>query len=99
MVLPQPQAVGVAGRDVADVQPDAAEGRDLRHLPLGQEAVGDPALVEHLDRPRVQPARPRAGKVLVRAPLDDRHVDPRERQLPRQHQPRRAAADDHHRML
>ena len=47
----------------------------------------------------VQTARARAGEVLAGAPLDDGDVDPRQRQLARQHQPRRTAAGDHHRML
>ena len=38
-------------------------------------------------------------RVLAGAPLDDGDVDPRQRQLARQHQPRRASAGDHHRML
>ena len=64
-----------------------------------QEALGDAALVEHFDRPRVQPARAGAGEVAVRAPLDDRDVDARQRQLGGQHQPGRTAAGDRHGML
>ena len=41
----------------------------------------------------------RADEVLAGAPLDNGNVDPRQRQLTRQHQPRRATSDDHHRML
>ena len=48
---------------------------------------------------RVQTARARAGEVLAGAPLDDRHVDPRQRELARQHQPGRTSSGDHHRML
>src|SRR3954471_12099736 len=44
-------------------------------------------------------ARARAGDVLVLAPLDDDHVDPRQGELGREHHPRRSAARDHHRML
>ena len=76
-----------------------ANARDLGHLPLREEPIGDAALVEDLDRARVQAARARAGEVLVGAPLDDRDVDPRQRQLGRQHQPGRTASGDHHRML
>ena len=47
----------------------------------------------------VQAAGARAGEVLAGAPLDDGDVDPRQRQLARQHQPRRTASGDHHRML
>ena len=44
------------------------------------------------------PAREPARSWLV-APLDDGDVDPRQRQLGRQHQPRRTSSGDHHRML
>ena len=50
-------------------------------------------------RARVQAAGARAGELLAGAPLDDRDVDARQRQLARQHQPGRAASGDHHRML
>ena len=76
-----------------------AERRDLSHLPLGEEPISDPTLIEHLDRARVKTAGPRAGEHMVGAPLDDRDVDPRQRQLSRQHHPRRTASGDHHRML
>jgi hypothetical protein len=36
---------------------------------------------------------------LAGAPLDDGDVDPRQRQLARQHQPRRASSGYHHGML
>jgi hypothetical protein len=47
----------------------------------------------------VQAAGPRAGELLAGAPLDDGDVDTGQGQLTRQHQSRRAAADDHHRVL
>jgi hypothetical protein len=47
----------------------------------------------------VQTACARADEVLAGAPLDNDDVDPRQRQLARQHQPRRASAADHHRMF
>ena len=99
VVLPQPEPVRVPGGKVADVQPDPGERRDLHHLPLREEPIGDATLIEHLDRARVQTARARAGELLAGAPLDDRDVDPRQRQLARQHQPGRASSGDHHRML
>ena len=67
--------------------------------PSAEEPIGDAALVEDLDGARVQAARARADEVLARASLDDDHVRPRQGQLARQHQPRRAAAGDHHRVL
>ena len=99
VALPEREPVVVPGRKVADVQARPGEPRDLGLLALRDEAIGDPALVEDLDRARVQPARARADEVLARASLDDDHVDPRQGQLARQHQPRRAAAGDHHRVL
>jgi len=45
----------------------------------------------------MQTTCPRADEVLARAPLDNGNVDPRQRQLARQHQPRRAASGYHHR--
>jgi hypothetical protein len=48
-VLPQPEPVVVPGGEVADVQLRPGEARDLRHLPLREEPVGDAALVENLD--------------------------------------------------
>ncbi len=67
--------------------------------PCDEEPIGDAALIEHLDGACVQTARARADEVLAGAPLDNGDVDPRQRQLARQHQPRRAAAGDHHRMF
>ena len=39
------------------------------------------------------------GEVLAGAPLDNGNVDPRQRQLARQHQPRRTSSGDHHHMV
>ena len=75
------------------------EPGDLGHLPLRQEPVGDAALIENLDGAGVQAAGARAGEILAGAPLDDGDVDPRQRQLARQHQPRRTGAGDHYRMF
>ena len=47
----------------------------------------------------MQTARARADEVLAGAPLDNGDVDARQRQLARQHQPRRTAPGDHHRMF
>ena len=73
-----------------------AKRRDLHGLPLREEPISDSALIEHLDGARVQTACARAGEVLAGAPLDDRDVDARQRQLARQHQPCRASSGDHH---
>jgi hypothetical protein len=47
----------------------------------------------------MQTARARTSEFLAGAPLDNGSVDPRQRQLASLHQPRRAAAGYHHRML
>src|SRR5215217_5152359 len=47
----------------------------------------------------MQPACARTGELLAGAPLDNGNVDPRQRQLARQHQPCRTSSGDHHRML
>ena len=49
MVLPEPEPVGVPGGKVADVQRSPGERRDLRHLPLRKEPIGDSTLIENLD--------------------------------------------------
>ena len=47
----------------------------------------------------MQAACPRADDVLGGPALDDRDVDPRQRQLAGQHQPRRTGPDDDHRVV
>jgi len=99
VVLPEPEPVGVPGGKVADVEGDPGEPRDLSHLALREEPIGDSTLIEHLDRARMQTAGTRAGEVLVGTPLDNGNVHARQRQLARQHQPGRTSSGDHHRML
>jgi hypothetical protein len=67
--------------------------------PLGQEAVGDAALIENLDGAGVKSTRARSGELDARAPLDNGDVDARQCQLARQHQPCRTSAGNHHRMF
>ena len=99
VVLPKPEPVVVPGREVADVQSDAGEARDLRHLSLRKEPIRDAALVEDLDGAGLQPACARACEVLAGAPLEDRNVDASQCQLACQHQPSRACSGDHHSAL
>ena len=87
------------GGKVADVKRGPGELPDLDHLPLSEEPIGDSPLIEDLDGARVQTACARAGEVLAGAPLDNRNVHSRQRQLARQHQPCRTTSGDHHRML
>jgi hypothetical protein len=63
------------------------------------EPIGDPTLIEHLDGSSVQTSDARAFKLLRGALLDDRDVDPGQRQLARQHQSGRTRAGDHDGMI
>jgi hypothetical protein len=94
--LQQCQPVRVAAREVADVERDAGERGDLHRLSRLEEPVGDAPLVEHLDRPCVDPAGPCAVDVLIRSALEHHHVDIAERQLSREHQSGRPTPHDHH---
>jgi hypothetical protein len=58
------EAVVVPGGKVADVQRGQGEARDLHDLSLREEPIGNSALIEDLDRARVQTAGTRAGEVL-----------------------------------
>src|SRR5207249_697843 len=89
----------VAGGEVADVHRDPSERLHLHRLPLGEEAIDDTALVQHLDGAGVQTSGARAFEREAGASLDDEDVGPRQRQLRRQHHPRRTAAGDDNRML
>jgi hypothetical protein len=71
---------------------------DLSRLALREEAVGDAALVENLDRARVQTTGARAVELLTGAPLDDRDIHLCQRQLRRQHHAGRTSAGDQDRM-
>ena len=94
--LPECQQVVVAGGEVPDRQRDQREPARLDRLPLGEEAVGDPSLVEHLDRPRMQAPGTRPGELVGGAALEHHDVPSREGQLGRQHHPRRTPSGDHH---
>ena len=99
VALPQREHVVVAGGEVADVQEDPGEAQARMHLPRREEPLRDATLIEHLDGAGVQTPGSRAVDLLVGASFDDDDVDPRQRQLARQHQPGRAASRDHHRMF
>ena len=61
------EPVGVAGGEVADVQPDRRRTpATCATCPSARNRSAMPALVEHLDRARVQAARARAGELLAR---------------------------------
>ena len=99
LVLEDRERIRMTRREVAHVHHGRAERRGLSHLTLREEPIGDPALIQHLDRARVNSAGPRVGEHVIGTPLDDRDVDLRQRQLGRQHHPRRTASGDDHRML
>ena len=96
MVLPQPEPVVVPRGKISDVQPDVAEPRDLRHLSLREEPIGDAPHVEDFDGASVEATGAGAGEVLGGAPLGDDDVDASQCQLAGQHQPRRTGSGDHH---
>ena len=64
-----------------------------------EESFRDATLIEHLDGAGVKTPASRSVDLLIGASFDDDDVDPRQRQLARQHQPGRAASRDHHRMF
>jgi hypothetical protein len=49
VILPQRETVIEPGRKIADVQREAGELCDLSRLPLREEPIRDPALIENLD--------------------------------------------------
>jgi hypothetical protein len=98
LALEERERVGMPRREVAHVHHGRAERRDLNRLPFGEEPIGDPTLIEHLDRARVDTPGPCIGEHVIGTPLDDRDVDLRQRQLGRQHHPRWTAAGDDHLM-
>lgn len=61
-----------------------------------QEALGDAALVEHLDGARVETARTRALTRLRGAAFDDDHVDLPQREFGREREASRTTTHDHH---
>src|SRR6185369_4742192 len=84
-----------------DVQADIGVADARVPLALGQEPVGDAALIEHLERARVQAAGPGACpfELARRASFDDRDVDAGQGQLGAQHHPGRAGSRDDDRVF
>ena len=99
MALPQPEDVVVAGGEVADVQEGPGIAHEWMVLSRREEPLRDATLIKHLDGAGVKPPGARPVDLLTVASFDEDDVDPRQRQLARQHQPGRAASCDHHRML
>src|SRR5581483_6421896 len=91
VALPEGEQIVVARREVGDVELDVGVPHGRVLLARRDEPFGDAALVEHLDRARVQSARPRAFELAGSAPLDDEDVGSRELELGSQHHPGRTA--------
>ena len=99
VVLPQGKPVRMPGGKVTDVQANLAESGDLGGVALGQEALRDAPLVEHLDGAGVQAPSTRTGEAPVDPAFDDCDVHPRQSQLAGQRHAGRTPADDHHVMV
>jgi hypothetical protein len=56
VVLPQPETVGVAGGKAAEIEMDPGKPGGLCLLPLGEEPIGNAALIEDLEGARVEAA-------------------------------------------
>jgi hypothetical protein len=89
----------VAGGEIADVHRHSGECLHLHRLPLGEKAADDATLIEYFNGAGVQTSGARAFELEAGAWLDDEDVGPRQRQLRRQHHPRRTASGDHNWML
>ena len=89
----------MAGGEVADVQDGPGVAHERMLLALREEAFRDAPLIEHLYGAGVKTPGSRAVDILTGSSFDDDDVDPRQRQLARQHQPGRAATGDHHGVL
>ena len=99
VALAEREKAVVARREVGDVQGDLPESQARVLLPRRNETLRDPTLIEHLQGAGVQTLGSRPVEILAGAPFDDDDDDSRQRQLPRQRQPGRAASCDHHRMV
>ena len=96
LLLPQGEEVVVAGREVADVERRPRVADERMRPARRKKPVDDAALVEDLERAGVESSGPPAVELLVGTALDHEDVDPRQRELGRQHQPGRSASRDHH---
>jgi hypothetical protein len=98
VVLPKAKRVVMPRGEVADAQRDQVNVYDRIFRSLRNEPISDAPLIENFDRARLQAARAGADELLAGPPLDNGNVDSGQGQLGRQHQPRRTAPRDHHRM-
>lgn len=96
VALRQRQRVRMTRGEAGDLERGAGEAQRLNGPSLDEEPVGDTALVEDLDRSRVKPSGTSANQVQSRTPLQHHDINPRQRQLARQHQTSRPAADNRH---
>ena len=85
--------------EVADVEGDVGVAHGRVWLAFGDEPLLNAAPIQRLDRADVQTAGAGAIEILCGASLDDDDIGTGQRQLGSQHQARRTATRDHHRML
>src|ERR1700716_124374 len=74
VALQQRHPIVVAGGEIADVHRDPSKRLHLHRLPLGEEAIDDTALVQHLDGAGVQTSRARAFELEADRPTIPRIV-------------------------
>src|SRR4051812_30325375 len=60
----------VPRREIADIEREPGEARDMRRFSLREEPIGDAALIENFDRARVQTPCEPTIEFLAGAPLD-----------------------------
>ncbi len=82
------------GLELVEVEPEPGEVPHPLDLPESEEGVQDPALIQHLQGPRVHPAGPGLARPL-REPFEQHHVGARQPQLAGEHQARRPRTRDH----
>src|SRR5690606_28588635 len=75
LVLPDPEEIVVAAREVAELQGHVGERRLVVDPTLGEKTFGEAALVEGFERARVEAARASALERGGVAAFDDRDVD------------------------
>ncbi|SLC99144.1 Uncharacterised protein [Mycobacteroides abscessus subsp. massiliense] len=98
-VLQQRQPEGVSRRLIRHVQEQRGKMRYRCRESLGCEAVEDAPLIKYFQGARGHAGGARAVQFVRGAPLDDRDIGARQRQLAGQHQSRWPASGNNHRML
>ena len=84
-VLPEGKPVRMARGEVTDVEHGGAEACGLSDVADRKKAIRNPALVEDLDRARVDATRPGTQQLSLCSSFDNVHVDAGERKLSGEH--------------